>query len=178
MSAWYVLSAMGLHPICPGDNKYQITSPVFEKIEIQLDKNYYQGNTFTIVANNNSSENIYIQSKMGQFTLLKFFRHRRSTDTYSYSGPQYFSAYRFPEGPRGTRSEDRRRSPPPVSQPAPWKRRPRGGMPARTRATSSRSTPGSRPTTRTSSHCSSTGSLMTLESRVSDELEYRLVDDA
>ena len=32
MSAWYVLAAIGLHPICPGDNKWQITSPVFDKI--------------------------------------------------------------------------------------------------------------------------------------------------
>lgn len=61
MSAWYVLASIGLHPINPGDNKYQITSPVFSKIEIQLDKKYYNGNTFTIVANNNSKENIYIK---------------------------------------------------------------------------------------------------------------------
>ncbi|WP_372751882.1 GH92 family glycosyl hydrolase [Labilibaculum sp.] len=62
MSAWYVLTAMGIHPICPGDNIYQITSPVFSKIEINLDSNYYKGKKFTIEAKNNSSENIYIQS--------------------------------------------------------------------------------------------------------------------
>jgi len=62
MSAWYVLAAMGIHPICPGDNKYQITSPVFNKIEVTLDGKYYAGKKFTIVANNNSPENIYIQS--------------------------------------------------------------------------------------------------------------------
>lgn len=62
MSAWYVLAAMGIHPICPGDNKYEITSPVFEKIEIHLDPKYYNGKTFTIIAHNNSNENIYIQS--------------------------------------------------------------------------------------------------------------------
>lgn len=62
MSAWYVLAAMGIHPVCPGDNKYQITSPLFEKIEIDLDSNYYAGEKFTIIARNNSSENIYIQS--------------------------------------------------------------------------------------------------------------------
>ena len=37
MSAWYVLAAMGIHPICPGDGVYEITSPVFEKVEIDLD---------------------------------------------------------------------------------------------------------------------------------------------
>jgi predicted alpha-1,2-mannosidase len=62
MSAWYVLAAMGIHPICPGDSKYQITSPVFNKIEIRLDADYYSGKKFTIIANNNSAENIYIQS--------------------------------------------------------------------------------------------------------------------
>jgi predicted alpha-1,2-mannosidase len=62
MSAWYVLAASGLHPVCPGDNRYEITSPVFNKIEIKLDPKYARGETFTIVANNNSEENIYIQS--------------------------------------------------------------------------------------------------------------------
>lgn len=62
MSAWYVLASIGIHPINPGDNKYQITSPVFDKIEVQLDKEYYNGNKFTIVAHNNSKENIYIKS--------------------------------------------------------------------------------------------------------------------
>ncbi|WP_406683777.1 GH92 family glycosyl hydrolase [Seonamhaeicola sp. MEBiC1930] len=62
MSAWYVLAAMGIHPINPGDNKYQITSPVFNEVEIKLDSDYYSGKTFKIIANNNSKENIYIQS--------------------------------------------------------------------------------------------------------------------
>ncbi len=61
MSAWYVLASIGIHPISPGDNKYQITSPVFNEIEIQLDPEYYPGKKFRIVANNNSKENIYIQ---------------------------------------------------------------------------------------------------------------------
>jgi len=62
MSAWFALSAMGIHPICPGDNKYQITSPVFSEVEINLDLDYYAGKRFTIIANNNSAENVYIQS--------------------------------------------------------------------------------------------------------------------
>ena len=61
MSAWYVLSAMGFHPVCPGDDEYMIGSPLFEKITIQLDQNYDNGKTFTIEAINNSSSNIYIQ---------------------------------------------------------------------------------------------------------------------
>ena len=62
MSAWYILASIGIHPINPGDNKYQITSPVFSKIEITLDPEYYKGKKFTIIAHNNSEENIYIQS--------------------------------------------------------------------------------------------------------------------
>ncbi len=74
MSAWYVLAAMGIHPICPGDNKYQITSPVFNKIDVKLDNNYYSGKTFTIIAKNNSPENIYIQSmKLNGKPLKRFW---------------------------------------------------------------------------------------------------------
>jgi predicted alpha-1,2-mannosidase len=62
MSAWYVLAATGLHPICPGDDRYEITSPVFEKIVIQLDPAWYEGRTFTIIAHHNSEQNRYIQS--------------------------------------------------------------------------------------------------------------------
>lgn len=62
MSAWYVLAATGLHPVCPGDNRYLITSPVFSKVSLRLAPAYYTGGTFTVVAKNNSAENIYIQS--------------------------------------------------------------------------------------------------------------------
>ena len=62
ISAWYVLAAAGIHPICPGDNKYQITSPVFEKITFKLDPIYHKGKEFTIIAENNSLKNVYIQS--------------------------------------------------------------------------------------------------------------------
>lgn len=62
MSAWYILASSGLHPYCPGETRYEITSPVFDKITIQLDKNYSTGKSFTVIANNNSSENVYIQS--------------------------------------------------------------------------------------------------------------------
>lgn len=62
MSAWYVLAASGLHPVCPGYTRYEITSPVFSKIVFQLDPQYASGKTFTIIARNNSAENLYIQS--------------------------------------------------------------------------------------------------------------------
>ncbi|RFM28306.1 GH92 family glycosyl hydrolase [Deminuibacter soli] len=62
MSAWYVLAACGIHPVCPGDTRYEITSPVFSKVVLQLDKQYASGKTFTIVAHNNAADHVYIQS--------------------------------------------------------------------------------------------------------------------
>ena len=62
MSAWYILAASGLHPVCPGDTRYDITSPVFNTVQIKLDTTYSLGKSFTVKAVNNSSQNIYIQS--------------------------------------------------------------------------------------------------------------------
>ncbi|MEQ8211024.1 MAG: GH92 family glycosyl hydrolase [Lacipirellulaceae bacterium] len=62
MSAWYVLAAAGLHPVCPGDGMYQLTSPVFDEVTLRLDPDFYSGSTLRIVAKKNSPENIYIQS--------------------------------------------------------------------------------------------------------------------
>lgn len=62
MSAWFVLAASGLHPACPGDPRYEIFSPLFDEIVIRLDPKYTKGGTFTITAENNSPENVYIQS--------------------------------------------------------------------------------------------------------------------
>lgn len=62
MSAWYVLAATGLHPVCPGDTRQEITSPVFDKVTLKLDPKYAKGQSFTIHAQNNSAANIYIQS--------------------------------------------------------------------------------------------------------------------
>jgi hypothetical protein len=58
MSAWYVFSAMGFYPVCPGDNKYVFGSPIFDKVTMNLEN----GKQFIIIAHNQSDENIYIQS--------------------------------------------------------------------------------------------------------------------
>ncbi|MDR0363642.1 MAG: GH92 family glycosyl hydrolase [Bacteroidales bacterium] len=58
MSAWYVLSSMGFYPVTPGDNQYNIGSPLFSKISFQMEN----GNTFVVEARNNSDKNVYIQS--------------------------------------------------------------------------------------------------------------------
>jgi predicted alpha-1,2-mannosidase len=56
MSAWYVLSAMGFYPVTPASSHYIIGTPLFEKTTIHLEN----GNQFTIVANNLSDTNIYV----------------------------------------------------------------------------------------------------------------------
>jgi predicted alpha-1,2-mannosidase len=62
MSAWFILAAAGLHQACPGDLRYEVFTPLFDKVVIQLDKKYANGGIFTVSAQNNSSQNIYIQS--------------------------------------------------------------------------------------------------------------------
>ena len=62
MSAWYILSAAGIHPVSPVDGIYIIGSPLFEETTFKLDPHYYPGKTFTIRTRNNSAENIYVQS--------------------------------------------------------------------------------------------------------------------
>ena len=62
MSAWYILSAIGLHPVCPGDGIYLLTSPIFPKATIRLNPKYYKGEKLTVIADGVSAENRYIQS--------------------------------------------------------------------------------------------------------------------
>ncbi len=58
MSAWYIFSAMGFYPVCPGDGKYIIGAPLIRKAVIKTEN----GKTFTMIAHNISEENIYIES--------------------------------------------------------------------------------------------------------------------
>ena len=58
MSAWYILSSMGLYQVEPAGGKYIFGSPLFKKAVV----NVGGGKTFTIEAKNNSAKSIYIQS--------------------------------------------------------------------------------------------------------------------
>ena len=58
MSAWYVLSSLGLYQVEPAGGKFIIGSPLFEEATV----NVGGGKTFTVEADDNSAENIYIQS--------------------------------------------------------------------------------------------------------------------
>jgi len=50
MGAFYVLAAIGLHPLCPGDGRWYYCAPLFKETTIRLDPKYFKGGTFTIRA--------------------------------------------------------------------------------------------------------------------------------
>jgi len=60
MSAWQNFAMMGIYPVCPSKAEYVITTPLFDKITISLDKNYYSNRELVIRAVNRSEKNIYI----------------------------------------------------------------------------------------------------------------------
>jgi predicted alpha-1,2-mannosidase len=61
-SAWYVFSAMGFYPVDPTSGAYILGSPLMDEVTLKLDSKHYHGHSFTIVAKNNSADNMYIQS--------------------------------------------------------------------------------------------------------------------
>ena len=65
MSAWFVMAALGLFQTdggCNAEPVYELGSPLFEKIKIDLGKHFGRGKQFIIKASNTSRENKYIQS--------------------------------------------------------------------------------------------------------------------
>ncbi|MGZ2369718.1 GH92 family glycosyl hydrolase [Ancylomarina sp. YFZ004] len=58
MSAWYIMSSMGMYPVNPSNGAYVFGSPLFDEATINLPEN----KSFNIIAKNNSKTNIYIQS--------------------------------------------------------------------------------------------------------------------
>jgi predicted alpha-1,2-mannosidase len=65
MSAWFIMAALGLFQTdggCSTEPVYEIASPLFKKVTIDLGNRFGRGKTFTITANNASRQNMYIQS--------------------------------------------------------------------------------------------------------------------
>jgi len=73
LTSFVVFSSLGFYPVTPGLLIYNIGSPLFEEVKIELDN----GNTFTIIANNSSKVNKYIQSAKLNGTVLNrpWFTH-------------------------------------------------------------------------------------------------------
>ena len=60
-----VLMAMGLFDVTGGaatEPRYEITSPLFDRVTVTLDPRYYPGRTFTITTSNNGPGHVYIQA--------------------------------------------------------------------------------------------------------------------
>lgn len=72
-SAWYVFSALGFYPVCPGTGEYAIGSPLFRKAVLNLEN----GGTFVIEAPANGAENVYILGAElnGKSWTKNFIRH-------------------------------------------------------------------------------------------------------
>ena len=64
LSAWIVYSMMGIYPVCPGDTDYAITSPVFDKITIELDSEFHKGKSFEILTRRKNKDDLFIDKMM------------------------------------------------------------------------------------------------------------------
>ena len=76
MSAWYVLSAMGFYQVTPGSNCYDIGTPVFKKIKINLENK----KIFTLNANNLDRDNFYITNQSSSNSKVAFTNSLYSDD--------------------------------------------------------------------------------------------------
>ena len=72
-SAWYVFSALGFYPVCPGTDEYVIGAPLFPKVTLHFEN----GNSLVIDAAGNSTDNLYIDSMTlnGADYTKSFLRH-------------------------------------------------------------------------------------------------------
>jgi predicted alpha-1,2-mannosidase len=57
-SAWYVFSALGFYPVCPGTDEYVIGSPLFDEVQLKMPGGQY----LTVKAENNAATHPYIQT--------------------------------------------------------------------------------------------------------------------
>jgi putative alpha-1,2-mannosidase len=73
MSAWYIFSALGFYPVCPGSDWYAIGSPLVKSASITFDT----GNKLEIEVKNQGRENVYIQEMLlnGAIYLKNYIDH-------------------------------------------------------------------------------------------------------
>ena len=100
-SAWYVFSALGFYPVCPGSNEYAIGTPLFKKAVI----NRPDGKAITLEAPDNSKDNFYIKGVRinGKDWSRNYFRFE---DLASGAKIVYLVGFE-PDTVRGTAKEDR-----------------------------------------------------------------------
>ena len=109
-SSWYVLSAIGIYPVCPGSPVYEIGSPIFARSTVRLGN----GKLFTIVAHQVSARNKYIESAQlnGKALNRAWFAHTEISN----GGTLTLEMGDKPNLQLGTRPED---APPSMTTPRP-----------------------------------------------------------
>ena len=98
-SAWYVFSAMGFYPACPGTDQYIIGSPLFNRMTVEMPG----GKTLDIIAEGNGNKAVYVGDITfnGKAYADNYFTH----DALQKGGKIIFSMSAEPNKYRGTRSE-------------------------------------------------------------------------
>jgi len=99
-SAWYVFSAMGLYPVCPGSNQYVIGSPLFKKVTLTLE----DGKKFIVSSENNSKEKVYI--KDARFNNKSYTKNYLNHEDITNGGIIKYNMSSEPNKTRGTKKED------------------------------------------------------------------------
>ena len=99
-SAWYVFSAMGFYPVCPGSNQYVLGVPYFDKLTLHLEN----GKSLTITAKGNSDNTRYVNAMTlnGETYNHNYLTH----DAVMNGGNIVFDMSTTPNTQRGTLAED------------------------------------------------------------------------
>ncbi len=99
-SAWYVFSALGFYPVCPGTDEYVLGTPLFKKATLHFEN----GNTLVIDAPDNNRDNIFIKelSKDGSLIGRNYLKHNELVS----GGTLFFQMSAIPDTERGTHEED------------------------------------------------------------------------
>ena len=74
MSAWAIMSMMGFYPDCPGSPYYTLTTPVFDKVTLHLDKTYYPKGDLVIETHKTQDNQRYINRVLQNGKTLNGFR--------------------------------------------------------------------------------------------------------
>ena len=82
MSAWAIFSMMGFYPDCPGEPYYTLTTPVFDKVTVHLDKKYYpHGDIVIQTMKSNAAQRYISQVTQGGKTLSSYrISHKQLTE--------------------------------------------------------------------------------------------------
>lgn len=99
-SAWYVFSAMGFYPVCPGVPEYAMGSPLFPKLTLHLP----DGKNFTVKAEGNSPANRYIGKAL--LNESEFTRNYLTHSELTSGGELVLWMDSVPDSRRGTQKED------------------------------------------------------------------------